>query len=210
MAPSSASPRPLLVLVSGKPGAGKSTLARRLAATDTLGLPLLERDAIKVGLVTTHGLETDELRATIVPDSFDIFYQTMAAWLRAGVSLIAEQSFRRGMAESDLRPLTHLACAVVLHCDTSPAEAQRRFIARERSNPRARPDLLAATIERMEQGTYDWAIFDPLDLDVPTLRVDTTDSYTPGLDTITAFCRNGQAGEGGGDACRNGVMPPLP
>ncbi|MDQ5854653.1 MAG: hypothetical protein M3380_21795 [Chloroflexota bacterium] len=40
--------------------AGKSTLARRLAETDALGLPLLDRDAIKVGLVMTHGMETDE------------------------------------------------------------------------------------------------------------------------------------------------------
>ncbi len=173
--------------------AGKSTLARRLAETDALGLPLLDRDAIKVGLVTTHGMETEELRATIVRDSFDIFYQTIDSWLRAGVSLIAEHSFRRGMSESALRPLTHLACAVVLHCDTSPAEAQRRFIERERSNPRARPDLLAATIQRMEHGAYDWSIFDPLDLDVPMLRVDTTHGYSPGLDSITAFCRNSRS-----------------
>jgi hypothetical protein len=142
-----------------------------------------------VGFVTTHRMETDELRATIVPRSFDVFYQTTAAWLRAGISLIAEHSFRRGMSESALRPLTQLACSVVLHCDTAPEEARRRFVERERSNPRARMDLLAATIQRMEAGAYDWALFDPLDLGVPTLRVDTTHDYTPALDVIIDFCR---------------------
>ena len=195
MAPSSTSLRPLLVLVSGKPGSGKTTLARRLAETDALALPLLDRDAIKVGLVTTQGIETDENRATIVPASFSIFYETIGSWLASGVSLIAEHSFRRGMAETPLQPLIRQACTVVLHCDTSPEEARRRFIERERANPRARPDILAALVQRMEQGAYDWAMFDPLELGVSTLRIDTTQGYVPGFDTITAFCRNGQSGK---------------
>lgn len=37
-------PRPQLVIVRGKPGAGKSTLARRLTEPDALGLSLLSRD----------------------------------------------------------------------------------------------------------------------------------------------------------------------
>src|SRR4051812_33774887 len=83
------SPRPLLVIVSGKPGSGKTTLARRLADPDAFGLPLLHRDAIKAGLVASHGVETPAARAVIVPRSFDLFFQTIELWLRASVSLIA-------------------------------------------------------------------------------------------------------------------------
>ncbi len=39
--------RPLLVMVSGKPGSGETTLARRLAKPDALGLPLVQSDTIK-------------------------------------------------------------------------------------------------------------------------------------------------------------------
>ncbi len=81
------------MLVTGKPGSGKFTLARRLAETDALGLPLLSRDALKVGLVETYGVETDAVMATVVPLSYTLFYDTIASWLRGGVILIAEYSF---------------------------------------------------------------------------------------------------------------------
>jgi predicted kinase len=205
IAATAASPPPLLVIVSGKPSSGKSTLARRLAERDALGLPLLSRDAIKVGLVETHAnaetgarrwtVETDALRATIVPRSYAIFYQTIEAWLRAGVSLIAEYGFVRGRSESDLRPLIKLAWAVVVHCVTSPEEARRRFIARERSDPHSRPDRLGGIIEQMEKGTFGWSASEAMDLDIPMLHVDTTRGYVPVLDVIVAFCRGSRTSD---------------
>jgi predicted kinase len=182
-------PRPLLVIVSGKPGAGKTTLARRLSETDALGLHVLARDAIKVGLVATRGEETDAVRDEVVPRSFDLFFATIETWLRAGVSLIAEYGFPR-WTESRLRALVPLARTVVLHCDTADAEAARRFIARERAHSLTRPDPIDAIVERMEQGTYDWRRSDPVDVGAPTLRVDTTAGYSPSLAEIVTFCRN--------------------
>ncbi len=142
-----------------------------------------------------------------MPLSYVLFYDTIASWLRGGVSLIAEYSFVRGRSETDLRPLTRLARAVIVHCDTSDEVARRRFIERERANPRGRPDLLAATRGRMERGEYDWAMFDAPDLRVPTLRVDTTRGYVPGLDAIAAFCRDGGSGDGIGEESRGEAAP---
>ena len=199
--------RPLVVIVRGKPGAGKTTLARRLAAPDLLGLPLLDRDAIKVGLVETYGEETDAVRRVIVPRSFDLFFHTIEVWLRAGVSLIAENSLRWDLHESRLRALAGLARTVVIHCDTADSVAQRRFIERQLANQRARPDLRAATIERMERGEYPWRVFDAFDLDVPMVRVDTTEGYVPGLDALVAFCRAARAGQGVGHPGQAGTAP---
>jgi predicted kinase len=192
-------PRPLLVIVRGKPGSGKTTLARRLAEPDALGLPLLSRDPIKAGLVETYGSETDAVRARVVPLAFDLFHRTIELWLREGVSLIAEEAFSRTRAEAGLRALNRLADTVVVTCDTSDEEAARRYIAREQVNPRKRQDVLTATIDQIERGAYLWRVFDAFDLGVPALRVDTTDGYDPGLDTIVAFCH---AGRGSALGCR--------
>lgn len=189
-----ASPRPLLVVVRGKPGSGKSTLARRLAETDLLGLPLLCRDAIKVGLVETHGAETDAVRAMAVPLAFNLFHRTIDLWLREGVSLLADEAFTQERSAAALHAFTQLARVVVIHCDTPDEVAQHRYIARERANPRVRPDVLAATIAEMERGTYPWRIFDAFDAGAPALHVDTAQGYTPDLDAIARFCRTGRSG----------------
>lgn len=190
-------PRPLLVIVRGKPGSGKTTLAQRLAAPDALGLPVLSRDALKAGLVATHGVETDAVRKTAVPLAFALFHQTIELWLRAGVSLIAEEAFSRIRAEAALRALVRQADVVVITCDTSDDEAGRRYIERERANPRKRQDVLAATTDQMKRGVYPWRVFDAFDLGVPTLPVDTTQGYEPNLDAILAFCRR----DGPGHRC---------
>ena len=52
-------PRPWLVLVSGEPGSGKTTLGRQLAGA--LRLPFLSRDDVRGGLYATAGLWTDDV-----------------------------------------------------------------------------------------------------------------------------------------------------
>ena len=184
------SARPLLVLVSGKPGSGKSTLAGRLA--DALSLPLVSRDAIRGGLGETLGVADDDLVgiSAVTHISVGVFYGTITYLLDAGVSLVAEQSFRRGLDEHHFPPLTQRARTVIVHCHTPVEEAQRRFMARDR----ARGGGAALTVAQMERGVFDWAVFDPLAVGVPILRVDTTQAYAPGLDAIIAFCRGNPVG----------------
>jgi predicted kinase len=190
------SARPLLVLVSGKPGSGKSTLAGRLA--DALSLPLVSRDAIRGGLGETLGVADDDLVgiSAVTHISVGVFYGTITYLLDAGVSLVAEQSFRRGLDERHFPPLTQRARTVIVHCNTSTAEAQRRFVERERSRrpDRHPPPGAGIHIDRMERGVFDWAVFDPLAVGVPILRVDTTQAYASGLDAIIAFCRGNPVG----------------
>jgi len=131
------SPQPLLVLVTGKPGSGKSTLACELGRAEHLGLPVVSRDAIKAGMVETwayaqpgasrSAIETDELRSSLVPRSFELFYKTIASWLLAGTSLIAEYGFDR-RTESALATVIGLATTVVIHCEAPDSLCIRPFM----------------------------------------------------------------------------------
>jgi predicted kinase len=195
-------PPPLLVLVTGKPGAGKSTLAIELGRAENLGLPVVSRDAIKAGMVETRAfaqpgaarevIETDALRLTLVPGSFALFYRTIAWWLEAGVSLIAEYGFDR-RSEPALANIIGLAKTVVVQCEAPDALAQRRFIAREQRDGKIRPDRLAAVSERIANDSDPWTRFEPMTLPLPTLRVDTAFQYKPTLPAISAFCRDAAA-----------------
>jgi predicted kinase len=192
-------PQPLLVLVTGKPGAGKSTLAIELGRAHNLGLPLLSRDAIKAGMVETWAfvqpgasrdvIETEELRSSLVPSSFALFYRTIASWLQAGTSLIAEYGFDR-RTELDLADVIGVAKTLVVHCEAPDELCQRRFITREQRDGKIRPDRLAATIDRIAQGTDPWSQFESMKLPLPTIRIDTEYEYKPTLPEISAFCRD--------------------
>jgi predicted kinase len=192
-------PQPLLVLVTGKPGSGKSTLAIELGRAQNLGLPILSRDAIKAGMVETWAfarpgasrtvIETDELRSSLVPRSFDLFYRTIVSWLQAGTSLIAEYGFDR-RTEPALASVIGFAKTVVVHCEAPDEVCQRRFIRREQRDGKIRPDRLAATIDRIATGADPWTQFKPMTLPLPTIRVDTACEYKPTVPEISAFCHD--------------------
>lgn len=189
---------PLLVLVTGKPGSGKSTLALELGRAEYLGLPVLSRDTIKSGMVETWAfaqpaasrtvIETDALRSVLVPSSFELFYHTIASWLQAGTSLIAEYGFDR-RTEPALATIMGLAKPVVLHCEAPDELCHHRFIRREQRDGKIRPDRLAAISARIATGNDPWTQFEPLTLPLPTIRVNTAAEYKPTLAEISRLCR---------------------
>lgn len=179
--------RPRLVLVGGRPAAGKTTLARRLAEEGALWLPLLSADAVRTGI--GDALDAWDSPSHAAPSGarvFDVYYLTVEQLLRAGVSLIAEASYRRGLDEARLRPLLDIARVAHIHC-TAPIEVARaRFLAREPTRRRrsSRGEIPA----QMQANRFDWSPFEPMDLGVPRLVVDTQDGYRPDLADIVEFC----------------------
>lgn len=90
--------KPLLVLVTGVPGSGKTTLAAALRKR--LGFVLLSRDDFQVRLWNLWQDQPD-LLPQVPRAHWAAYYATVDAVLDAGVSVIAEGSVHttRGAAE---------------------------------------------------------------------------------------------------------------
>src|ERR1700744_4670298 len=84
--------RPVLIVVSGPPGAGKTTLARQVARA--VGCPAVCRDEIKEGMAhASPGFapgEGDELTMRALP----VFFGVLWLLLEAGVTTVAEAAFQ--------------------------------------------------------------------------------------------------------------------
>lgn len=182
---------PLLILVSGAPGTGKTTLAQYLSRA--LSLPLLSRDTIREIMIDAFNILSWEQSKSISVPAYRIYYGVIAQLLEVGVSLIADCNFHRGVSENDLRPLTAQARAVLIHCKTTHEISTQRFTERSRQPDRRYASMDAERLAQIESGEFEvrwWAYDEPMQLDVPTLVVDTSVSYAPDTDTIVGFIRS--------------------
>jgi predicted kinase len=182
---------PLLVVVSGPPGSGTTTLAHEVARA--IPCPAICRDELKEGLV--HG-ERDYTPApgdALSHRTLDTFFGVVRFLADAGVTVVAEASFQHAVWEPGLRPLLDKARIRIVHCRLDAAVARERIARRADQIPARRAVhgdyLLAEPFDRFK-ATFE--SFDPIALPVPSLQVDTTDGYDPAVEEIVAFVVRGE------------------
>jgi hypothetical protein len=114
--------------------------------------------------------------------TYELFFEAMALLLRADVTLVAEAAFQHRLWVRGLSPLGDVATLRVVRCSVSEEMARERQQQRLLSQSTRSAHADAEHLSRAEP-------FDRLHLDAPTLDVDTTDGWQPGLPAIAAFCR---------------------
>ena len=116
-----------LVLVSGSPGAGKSTLARPLAAS--LDLPLLSKDAIKETLfdVLGHVADDDLVSSRRLGGAAMELLWRLA---RVCPAVVLEANFRSQSTDERQRVLALSSRPIEVHCRVPPGVAAARYATR--------------------------------------------------------------------------------
>lgn len=176
-------PKPMLVVVSGPPGTGKTTLAHRIATA--IGCPAICRDEIKEGMAHATPGFVPGPGDPLTMRTLSTFFDVIGLLVGRGTTVVAEAAFQDRLWTPGLSPLLGRADIRILHC-TVPAEvALERITARTTSDPRraAHEDKQISPDARLRTHNA----FQAVDLPVPSLTVDTTTE--PPLDEVLAFLR---------------------
>lgn len=174
-------PRPLLIIVNGPPASGKSTLAEEIAGE--LRLPFLSKDALKEELYDSLGKIERTISRALGETSMKLMYSVARRILRAGGGVVIEANFYHGISEKDLSRLIAISTAVMVHC-SAPAEVLTQRYAERADSGERHPvhddsHRLGDLEKELKAETYD-----PLDLGIPLLQIDTRDGFRPGLEEI--------------------------
>lgn len=165
-------PRPNLIIVTGLPASGKSTVAAYLAKR--LGIQHISKDGYKELLFDELGIKDRLWSQQLGKASIALLFQQTEAALRLGYSVVIESNFNSSLDTKPLRALIRAtrARSVQILCHAQGRVLVRRFSKRartERHPGHADAEHLHVYRDTLLQGKAQ-----PLTLSTPLIELDTT------------------------------------
>jgi len=157
---------PLLLVVTGMPSSGKTTVAEGLAGR--LGLPLIAKDEIKESLYESLGADDVTASGRLGTAAYALIFRLARTLLASGVSLIVEANFFHDQ-EPDFASLPEHRL-VQIHCDAPLAVLVERYGNRSRHAGHHDAEKIKELPARFESGAHS-----PLRLAGDLIRLDTTE-----------------------------------
>lgn len=174
--------QPRLVVVTGAPATGKTTVARALARR--LGYALICKDDVKESLADALGAGDRERSRELGAAAYAVMERLASRMLDEDVSVILEANFWRERSEAWLRALADGRDAAVIVCSVAPELRRERFRARGAAGIRHAVHLDQEILDH--EWTEDDSAF-RVDLGTRILEVDTSAELRPSIDEIARW-----------------------
>ncbi len=183
----------LLIVISGKPASGKTTLAK--AISSRVALPLIHKDAIKEILFDQLGWSDREWSKKLGVASYGLMDYFVVQQLKSGHSLVVESNFKPEFDTEKFRKWKkEYDCEIIqIICRADPKVLFERFSERAQNNERHLG-------HRDSEHLAEWKSYfltssdtaDALDVESRIKYVDTTDFSKIDNDEIVDFISNAQ------------------
>jgi predicted kinase len=156
---------PTLVLITGMPSSGKTTVAEALAGR--LQLPLMAKDTIKEALYDSLGADDVATSGRLGAAAFTVLFALARIALASGASVIVEGNFFRDQErEFSALPAHRL---VQIHCHAPLPVLLERYASRARHPGHHDAEKIKELPARFESGLHG-----PLRLEGRLIQLDTT------------------------------------
>ena len=176
--------KPLIIYVSGAPGAGKTTLAVKVAAE--LYIPHVSSDLVHGGHRFTDVIHHDRHKSL-----HEAFVPLMQDMSKRGISFVVDHVLQKGVSNHDIiQKLVPYADVIIIHVKSDkPIERHlNRELARTDQGRVSNEQELRERAEYHRSNLEKTATPDHYGL--PVLVVDATDRYKPRFDEIIDFIQS--------------------